>query len=225
VSTKDIRTSVHHTTCDVCGRTLLRGEHPDAYVVGGERRWVCDLCTSRALHEGWVREGTVPSFDRDASARDRRRSPLGWLRSRRIQDGHQNAVSPAARPSADPAMPPPVPAVREPRHVRAVPASVEQKIASAAEAFNETEHARTIAGIARSLGPPAVSVRPSDASPSSVSLTASWELCWYRYEIDLSDGPSGVRLAAQGAELSELSDEEREPNASADEDGLLTLHT
>ena len=101
MSTKDIRTSIHHTTCDVCGRTLLRGEHPDAYVAGGERRWVCDLCTSRAAHEGWVREGTLPDFDRDASARDRRRSPLGWLRSRRVQEGIESAGS---HPS-DPAVP------------------------------------------------------------------------------------------------------------------------
>jgi hypothetical protein len=225
VSTKDIRTSVHHTTCDVCGRTLLRGEHPDAYVAGGERRWVCDLCTSRALHEGWVREGTVPNFDRDASTRDRRRSPLGWLRSRRGQEGLQNSGSGPSRSAPDPAIPAPVPAVREPRHVRAVPSSVEQKTASAIEVFNGSEHARTIAGIARSLGPPLVAVLPSDSSPSLVSVVASWELCWYRYEIDLSDEPSGVRVSAQGAELEELSPEEREPNASADEDGLLTLRS
>jgi hypothetical protein len=220
VSTKDIRTSVRHTTCDVCGRTLLRGEQPDAYVAGGERRWVCDLCTSRALHEGWVREGTVPSFVRDASARDRRRSPLGWLRSRRggeIPEGGGSLGS-------DPAMPAQVAGVREPRHVRAVPASVEHRVASAIEAFNDSEHVRTIAGVARSLGSPSVSVHPSESHPSSVTVVAAWELCWYRYDIDLSDGPSGVRLAAQGLELDELGPAERDGNATADADGLLTLH-
>ena len=203
MSTKDIRTSIHHTTCDVCGRTLLRGEHPEAYVVGGERRWVCDLCTSRAVHEGWVREGTVPDFDRDASARDRRRSPLGWLRSRRVQEGVESAGS---HPSD-----------------LAVPASVEQKVASAIEFFNASEHARTIAGIARSLGSPSVSVRPAEGRPSIVIVVAAWELCWYRYEIDLSDEPSGARLAAQGSELEELAPEDREANATADADGLLAL--
>lgn len=219
MSTKDIRTSVHHTTCDVCGRTLLRGEHPDAYVAGGERRWVCDLCTSRAVHEGWVREGTVPDFDRDASARDRRRSPLGWLRARRVNEGVESAPS----HTSDPAVPAYVVGVREPRHVRAVPANDEHKIASAIDLFNASEHARTIAGIARSLGPPSVSIRPAEGRPSLVIVVAAWELCWYRYEIDLSDEPSGVRLAAQGSELEELAAEEREGNATADGDGLLTL--
>ena len=86
MSTKDIRTSDHSTTCDVCGRTLLRGETPEPYVAGGERRWVCDLCTSRALQEGWVREGTVPTYDRAEHARERRRPLLGFLRNRRPID-------------------------------------------------------------------------------------------------------------------------------------------
>jgi hypothetical protein len=223
VSTKDIRTHVRHTTCDVCGRTLLRGEQPDPYVAGGERRWVCDLCTSRALNEGWVREGTVPAFERDASARERRRSPLGWLRTRRVQEGPTNSSFHLGR--SDAVVPTPAPAVREPRHVRAVPTSVEHKIASAIEVFNGSEHARTIAGVARSLGSPSVSVRPSDGSPSVVRVTAAWELCWYRYEVDLSEEPSGVRLAAQGSELDELEDEEREANATADADGLLALRS
>lgn len=198
---------------------MLRGEHPDLYVAGGERRWVCDLCTSRALHEGWVREGTVPDFDRDASTRERRRSPLGWLRSRRGSDSDQGAAVPAT----DPGVQAHFPAVREPRHVRAVPSNDEHKIASAIEVFNRSEHARTIAGIARSLGSPSVSLRPSESYPSMVVVVAAWELCWYRYDVDLSDGPSGVRLAAQGSELEELTVDEREGNATADADGLLSL--
>jgi hypothetical protein len=77
--------------------------------------------------------------------------------------------------------------------------------------------------VARSLGSPSVSVRPLEGRPSIVSVVAAWELCWYRYEVDLSDDRSGVRLAAQGAELEELGAEEREGNATADGDGLLTL--
>ena len=125
--------------------------------------------------------------------------------------------------ASDPAMPAYVVGVREPRHVRAVPASVEHKIASAIEAFNASDHARTIAGVARSLGSPSVSVRPLEGRPSIVSVVAAWELCWYRYEVDLSDDRSGVRLAAQGAELEELGAEERDGNATADADGLLAL--
>jgi hypothetical protein len=230
VSTRDIRPSVSHTTCDVCGRTLLRGEHPEVYIAGGERRWVCDLCTTRALQEGWIREGTVPSYDRSESARDRRRSVLGWLRPRRSTngqglDGAETAVP--AEPGVETTVAAPASRlrapIREPRHVRAVPSSIEHKISSAIEVFNASDHARTIAGVARSLGSPWVSVRASEAHPALVTVVASWELCWYRYEIDLSDEVHSVRLASQGAELEELDESERDPNATADENGLLAI--
>ncbi|MDQ6745369.1 MAG: hypothetical protein M3Z27_05055, partial [Actinomycetota bacterium] len=112
---------------------------------------------------------------------------------------------------------------REPRHVRAVPTSTEQKIASAVQFFNASEHPRTVAGVARSLGAPAAAVLPSVASTSLVSLTISWELCWYRYEVDLSDEVPSVRVVGQGYELSELPAQELQGNAAADERGALHL--
>ena len=54
--TRSISTSIGITTCDVCGRTLLRGEQAQIYLDGLARRSVCELCVTRALHEGWVRE-------------------------------------------------------------------------------------------------------------------------------------------------------------------------
>jgi hypothetical protein len=113
---------------------------------------------------------------------------------------------------------------QEPRHVRAVPSNVEQKVASAVELFNSSEYPRTVAGVARSLEMPAVSLRPSDTRPSVVNVVVSWELYWYRYEVDLSDDQPRVRVADEGSELDELPPEERQPNAAADERGALTLH-
>ena len=216
VNTRDIRTTDAHTSCDVCGRTLLRGERAEIYIHGGARRSVCELCTARALHEGWVREGTVPPSDGREARSDRRRSLLGRLRAAsrgRLPSASPTPTSsttttslsrsPRAGPRATAAAPPARRSrsdgsarsrvtrqrerVREPRHVRAIPTSVEHKIASAVELFNGSEHRRTIAGVARSLGAPTVSVRPADESASLVNLVASWELCWYRYEVDLSD--------------------------------------
>jgi hypothetical protein len=167
----------------------------------------------------------VPNYDRNASTRERRRSPLGWLRARRGEWGADDqGIGRSAAPGPAPASAPTnAAAVREPRHVRAVPTSAEHKVSSAIEVFNRSEHARTIAGVARSLGSPAVAVLPSVASSSLVNVVASWELCWYRYEIDLADELPNVRVAAQGSELDELDPEERAPNATADADGLLTL--
>jgi len=101
-----------------------------------------------------------------------------------------------------------------------VPTSDDLKISRALELFNDSEHPRTVAGVARSLGAPLVSVRPSDGS-SIVLLTIAWELCWYRYEVDLADEAGGVRIDDQGYELSELDPDEHEPNAAADDRGVL----
>ena len=105
--------------------------------------------------------------------------------------------------------------------MRAVPMGAEQKIASAIEVFNSSEHRRTVAGVARSLGAPDVSIHPNEDHSSLVDIVVSWELCWYRYEVDLSDDQPAVRVAAQGYELDELTPREREPNASYDQHGAL----
>jgi hypothetical protein len=94
-------------------------------------------------------------------------------------------------------------------------------MASAMQLFNGSEHRRTVAGVARSLGAPTVSVHPNEVHQSVVEIVASWELCWYRYEVDLSEEEPVVRVAAQGYELDELNPREREPNASYDEHGAL----
>jgi len=107
--------------------------------------------------------------------------------------------------------------------VRAVPTSIEHKISSAIGLFNSSEHPRTVAGIARSLGIPDVSVLPAAELPSMVNVVVAWELCWYRYELDLSDEVPSVRVAGQGHELDELAPEERRGNAVADERGMLSL--
>jgi hypothetical protein len=239
VRSTTISTSVAHSSCDVCGRTLLRGERAEIYVGGGDRHSVCELCTSRAIHTGWVREGTIPDYDAGARV-DRRRSLLSRLRSRRevperIEDEYQPNFDeqfdePQAMPPPVRAEPPPRPspvrashAIREPRHVRAVPTSIEHKISSAVDLFNNSEHPRTVAGIARSLGIPEVSVLPAAELPSVVNVVIAWELCWYRYEVDLSDEVPTVRVAAQGYELDELAPEERHYNASADDRGRLSF--
>jgi hypothetical protein len=96
---------------------------------------------------------------------------------------------------------------------------------AAVDAFNSSEHPRTIAGIARSLGEPDVTVRPAANSHGNVQILVAWELCWYRYAADLRDDPGQgkVRLEEQGTELSELAPGEVEPNAVADDTGALRL--
>jgi hypothetical protein len=215
----------------VCGRTLLRGEQAETFLAGGSRRLVCDLCTARAQHEGWIRESGHDELElRHTRHEGRGRSFLDRLRARRerareVQDemaasaegaheGPEAAPAAARRPPEQP---------RRPRHVRAVPTNADLKMQRALEIFNASDHTRTVGGVARSLGAPAVSVRPRTDRPSVVTITVMWELSWYRFEIDLSDEAGGVRRDAQGDELAELSEEEQTINAAADERGALHL--
>ncbi len=238
MSTRSISTSIAVSACDVCGRTLLRGERAEVYVNGGARQSVCELCTARALHGGWVREGTVAPYESTGARPDRHRSLLGRLKTRRgglpgadpVPDGEPvGGLEPAPAPAWPD--PPPrrrapsraLPGVREPRHVRAVPTSLEHKISSAVALFNASEHPRTVAGIARSLGLPEVSVLAVSAHPSVVHVVVSWELCWYRYEVDLSDEAPSVRGSGQGYELDELTAAERQHNAVGDDRGMLAF--
>jgi hypothetical protein len=219
-------------TCAVCGRTLLQGEEPEVYLVNGSRRPVCDLCTVRANHQGWIRESEGLQIGHRGSRGDERRPLLERLRARRERRGAARAEAEPEQQGGQAAPPPgaapevPVVAPREPRHVHAVPTSDELKTARAVELFNASEHPRTVAGVARSLGAPAVSVLPNEGPGSVVRIVVAWELCWYRYEADLADdGSHVVRGAGQGYELSELTPQEQAANAAADEHGMLVLAT
>ncbi len=267
---KDIRTSQEAVTCDVCGRTLLRGERCDVYLAASASRQVCDLCRGRAAQVGWIRADADHVSARPRQ-RPQRRGVISRLRPWReraslptldasehdagyLVDGlHVGAdgfvTEPPARLEAPDRAPAPARAGRGPlarvargslaratsggpltreaaqergeRHVHAVPTNAEMKIARALELFNISEHPRAVAGISRSLGPALVCARPAEGEPSVVVIVVAWELSWYRYEVDLADAGNAVRLIEQGAELDELANDEREPNAAADELGRL----
>ncbi len=89
--------------------------------------------------------------------------------------------------------------------------------------FNASEFPRRVAGVARSLGPPVVSVRSAEHLDSVVSIVVAWELCWYRYEVDLSEPGAQAEAIGQGTELDELSRDDLLANASASELGALEL--
>jgi hypothetical protein len=223
--TRDIRTNQVDIACDICGRTLLRGEYAETFLAGGSRREVCDLCTARAQHEGWIRESGGDDLALRHTRHDGRgRSFLDRLRARRdrAREVQEELAAVVEEPPPHEEAPRPEPP-RRPRHVRAVPTNADLKMQRALEVFNASDHTRTVGGVARSLGAPAVSVRPRTDRPSVVAITVMWELSWYRFEVDLSDEAGGVRRDAQGDELAELAPEEQLANAAADERGGLHL--
>src|SRR3954471_17515865 len=125
--TRDIRTNQLDVACDICGRTLLRGEHAEHYLAGGERRRVCDLCTPRAQHEGWIRESGADDLEL-RHTRNEGRSFIDRLRAgRRAREVHHE------EPEHEEAPPPPPRPVQEPprssgRHIRAVPTNADLKM-------------------------------------------------------------------------------------------------
>ncbi|WP_026912424.1 hypothetical protein [Patulibacter minatonensis] len=93
--------------------------------------------------------------------------------------------------------------------------------ARAIDVYNHSEHPRRLAGIARTLGAPWVTVRTVEGS--RVQIVLAWELTWYRFELDLAREADGVRPTGQGTSLQDLSPGDVDPNAVADDHGYLYL--
>jgi hypothetical protein len=267
--------------CDLCGRRLLRGERPDVFLGGGQRRTVCELCAPRATHEGWRREVEAQLASPRAQHPQRSRSLLGRLRQLRepvrTADQRSDGAAPgSARSSrrASASAPPEWAGIESEwtgaedewagigdEHTAAdehaggveehagefvhAPSEISRGIAAsgdtadgggtaapeanadvqrALEIFNSGEPPRRVAGVTRSLGAACVRATPLP-DDDTVAIVVAWELCWYRYEIDLADEAAGVRIAAEGMELEELPAEDRVANAAADEHGMLSLLT
>ena len=239
---KELRPVHENVACDVCGRTILKGERTEAFLApGGKRHAVCELCFSRAERHGWLREsGSADAPTRAAIGRpEQRRSLFTRMRrgSARRPAAPVNGPEPELEPESEPQ--PEVEAEevpqseqapahevvrrlrKEARHVRAVPTTAEVKVERALDLFNGSEHQRTIAGLVRTLGPPWVSARADLDTPSAVTVVVAWELSWYRFRIDLGDEEDPVVLAEKGEEVGEIDEELRNWNAGIATDGTL----
>ncbi len=248
MTVRQISTTREPSFCSVCERSLLRGEEHTAFLHGGERKLVCELCTQRATQLGWIREsgdgapasGRIGWIRRSANLSPRGRkgrrggADEGELlvpaeaeqlvarsdeTAAQLEEQQTQPIEPVERSDYD--LPPKVQLAFDDRAVRAVPTHGDMKGARAIEVFNVGEHPRTVATLARTLGAPIVSVRPSAKEGSIVSVVIAWELSWYGYEVDLADERAGARLIDQGSELDELDEMDRTPNAVADSRGML----
>jgi hypothetical protein len=241
---KELRPIHDHVACDVCGRTILKGERTETFVSpDGRRHQVCDLCFTRAEHHGWIRESTAGDLPARQPRPEPRRSLFGRLKRRRAEPATEPADAEAAEHEAVPGgngsepteyeaapaehEPPPQPRRRprsrpkDPRHVRALPATPEARVERALDLFNASEHQRTVAGLARTLGPAWVAVIPDLAQPSSVTVVVAWELSWYRFRVDLGDAADPVTLVENGEEIDQIDQGLRDWNATVDADGRL----
>ena len=237
---KELKTDEEPVSCDICGRTILKGERTEPFLApGGRRRTVCELCIPRADHEGWIRESAQNDLPATRARPQQRRSFVGRLRGMFDGEGEPEPLREEEPPVFDDEVPAPPPprererererdreparsrARREARQIRAVPTTAEVKVERALELFNSSDHPRTIAGIARTLGAPWVHASPDGGAPSEVTIVVAWELSWYRYRVDLGDADEAILLLEKGDELAELEEPLREWNALADDSGRL----
>lgn len=116
-------------------------------------------------------------------------------------------------------------AVEHGSETAAQPAQGTAYLHDAIAVFNASEFPRRVAGVSRSLGAPMVTVRSAEHLSSVVIIIVAWELCWYRYEVDLSEPVVEAQIITQGTELAELAREDRLSNANAGDSGALTLST
>ena len=230
------------TSCSVCGRTILKGERTRTYLTpDGEERIVCELCRSRAesLQWIWAEEAADHHPKRD---RRRRGSLVGWLRgfAPKPAPGHEEAPAsgpPASVPPPNGEKPAPArtplarstgtdPAARGARVGRAgAIAETGTRLERAMARFNESEHARTVAGLTKTLGDPQVSVGAAAGSPNEIRLTVAWELSWYQWGVDLGEPASSVYEIATGYEVSEIDASAREWNAHVEQGGRIAQGT
>ena len=78
---KELRPTHEDISCDICGRTILKGERIEPYLApGGQRHVVCELCTDRAYNEGWIRESAHDETPASTRRPDQRRGLFGRLR-------------------------------------------------------------------------------------------------------------------------------------------------
>jgi hypothetical protein len=201
--------------CEVCGRTILKGERTREYVSpDGEHRAVCDLCRARVEAAGWVRAEDAQSHSSSRHGEPGSGRARRWIadRAERVRSRIEEARSPADE-EAEPVAPP----------RRVGPETPERRLRRALDEFNGSEHRRTVAGLTKSLGVPRVSAVMPPGTPHEVRLTVAWDLSWYQWEVRLADEPARVRALAKGSEIGELRDDDRAWNARASDDGRLQL--
>ena len=174
------------------------GEHairfsPD----GAEYVDVCPLCAEIALEHGWLREGSPSTPTMPIDTR-RRKSRWSSLLGGRSATESPVADEPILRRLSEP----------------------ELAVVEAADLFNSSAHRRTVAGVAKSLGPPKASIVPLSGVSGEMVATVAWEISWYQYRV-LPDAPQPVRLVERGHDLEELEAGFQDWNAHLTDDGRL----
>lgn len=188
-------------TCAVCERTLLMGEHTLRFSPDGhEFVDVCPLCSDVALDHGWVREGHAvsPALQQHPGRRKRQKTLWQALLGARDEEAEPVVSEPILRRLSD----------------------EELALVEAADLFNQSTFRRTVAGVAKSLGDPKVSIVPLAGVNAETVLTFAWDITWYQYRVS-PESAQPVKLEARGHELGDLEGPFQAWNAKIQPDGKI----
>ncbi|MCB0875734.1 MAG: hypothetical protein KDB46_05995 [Solirubrobacterales bacterium] len=220
--------------CAVCGRRLLPGERPIAFITReGDSVVVCELCKPRAEAAGWLRPEEAAAAGGPGAGRDRRRRPgmLGgfWARGRQ-EDEERESRPPPREESGRRRSPEPAPERDSPPAANPDPDPLpggEITVADALYAFNHSDHRRTVAGLTRTLGAPRATalIRKGNGEGDVVRLTIAWEITWYQWEVASSGRGHEVRESGKGETIDQLGSADRTWNLMTAADGTLEEKT
>lgn len=210
-------------SCAVCGRRLLAGERPTAFLT---RDWievtVCELCKPRAEAAGWLRPEEAEELRSSGASRERRR-PRGQMLSgllSRLPAGQGEAAEPerAAAPRGDR-----ITVRRTSPAASPSPSPEDAELAEALRTFNFSDHRRTVGGLTRTLGPPRASALPIETAGGvpGFRVTVAWELTWYQWQIAAGEHGIEVRESGKGETIDQLGSEDRSWNLLVGNDGTL----
>jgi len=93
-------------------------------------------------------------------------------------------------------------------------------LVEAAELFNQSQYRRTVASVARSLGPPQASIVPLSGVNAETVITIAWEISWYQYRVS-PEAAQPVRIEVRGQNVDEIEPSFVEWNAALEDDGRL----
>jgi ribosomal protein L34E len=229
--------SASDPTCRICGRNLLPGERPVAFVTReGQEIQVCELCKERAEAAGWLRPEEVARLHDSGHVPERRRQRgqlLGTLLARTAERRERVSRRPrreareevtgeelaGERDEAEAGGTTPERRGGKIERPGAAGPTLEQAIA----AFNASKQRRTVAGLNRSLGTARASglaIR-TESGANGARITVAWELSWYQWEIGPGKRGIAIRQARQGSSIDELRAADRTWNLEVADDGAL----
>ena len=201
MAVRQIRPMSESVVCGFCERNMLRGEEGETLYFGSDSRISCEMCRPRALRGGWRRERSSLEAQPRPTSADRGRL-LDRLRGRSNEQ---------REPRPTPAAPP---------RVKAEPRGSSGREKAAIDYFNDSIHSKTIASVAHSLGDPTLTVL--DSGPEGVDIVAAWDLCWYRWRVEMGHGGATVVEAGRGYDMDELPSHEVAGGVALSADGMLS---